>query len=173
MQRNICCQQLECLYHVTPSDVKPGGFGELFAGQAGVARCVGHLSVRAVCAYEPYPHALDDMAITCKPDAYIRDFDLLLPDVVVDLLPQIYCREITSVHLGPPCVSLSKLYQNLGPGRRSHKTWYGILRNAKEVMRNKTIGVCMLVLRAIWETGATATLEHPLSSGTWRLQCIH
>jgi len=55
----------------------------------------------------------------------------------------------------------------------SHKVWCGSLRNPKEVMGNKTIGVCMLVLRAIWETGGTAALEHPLSSGIWRLQCIH
>ena len=27
MQRNICCRQLERLYHVAPSDAKPGGLG--------------------------------------------------------------------------------------------------------------------------------------------------
>ena len=122
MQRNFCCPQSERLYHVAPSDAKPGGLEELFAGHAGVARSVGHLSTRTVCAYEPYPDTHDDMGIATEPGAYIRDFDLLLPDVVVDLLSRIYCREITSVHLGPPCVSWSKLYHDLGPGKRSHKS---------------------------------------------------
>ena len=122
MQRNFSCPQSERLYHVAPSDAKPGGLGELFAGHAGVARSVGHLSTRTVCACEPYPDAHDDMGIATEPGAYIRDFDLLLPDVVVDLLSRIYCREITSVHLGPPCVSWSTLYHNLGPGKRSHKS---------------------------------------------------
>ena len=49
----------------------------------------------------------------------------------------------------------------------------GACLDEREIRGNRTIGVTVLLLRAIFEMFGCATLEHPLTSGIWRLDCIH
>ena len=46
-----------------------------------------------------FPGSADDSGL--KRGAYIAEFDLLCPMVVVSLLVDIYCRRVTRLHLGP------------------------------------------------------------------------
>ncbi len=120
---------------------------------------------------EAFPGSADDSCL--KRGAYIAEFDLLCPMVVVSLLVDIYCRRVTRLHLGPPCVTWGTLYQNLCGGSRSAERWEGSLLDVKEILGNRTAGVTFLLLRAIWEMRGVASWEHPLSSMMLRLRCCH
>ncbi len=175
MQENVCSQQLRRCYQL-PTGVaesafeRAGGFRELFAGAGGICRDLSRRGDDRCVAYEAYPESKDDSGL--KATAYLPEFDILCPMVLLSLLLDIYKRVVTRVHMGPPCQTWGGLFQNMGPGTRSPELWEGLCQDIREVLGNRTMGASVLILRAIWEVMGIASLEHPLASRIWGLKSV-
>jgi hypothetical protein len=169
MQKNILSQQIRRGRVLTAHELSDGTFVEAFAGVGRVAIAASKGGRRAV-AYEAFPGADSDSGL--KAAVYLAQYDLCDENTLVRVLFDVYSRRITSIHFGTPCHSWSTLYQNCGPGQRSRTRWWGDPNNAVETLGNRTIGATVLVMRALFETGGTFSLEHPLRSRIWGLKCF-
>ena len=169
MQKNILSQQIRRGRVLTAHELSDGTFVEAFAGVGRVAIAASKGGRRAV-AYEAFPGADSDSGL--KAAVYLAQYDLCDENTLVRVLFDVYSRRITSIHFGTPCHSWSTLYQNCGPGQRSRTRWWGDPNNAVEILGNRTIGATVLVMRALFETGGTFSLEHPLRSRIWGLKCF-
>ena len=149
---------------------KSGSFRELFAGSGGVTGFLSHRGDTDSAAFEAYPAASDDSGL--KAPEYRAEHDLLFPMVVLSLLVDIYRRAITRLHLGPPCQTWGLLFQNLGPGTRTDAQWAGDCSDERETRGNRTMGVAILLPRAIWEIYGTASFEHSLTTRIWKLRSV-
>ena len=169
MQKNILSQQIRRGRVQTSDELSRGLFVEAFAGVGRVASAASK-GGRLAEAYEAFPGADSDSGL--KAPVYLAQYDLCDESTLVRVLVDVYTRRITSIHFGTPCHSWSTLYQNCGPGQRSRTRWWGDPGNAVEIFGNRTIGATVLVMRALFETGGTFTLEHPLRSRIWTLKCF-
>jgi hypothetical protein len=171
MQQNILRYKLRKRRVLSDADISSGGFIEAFAGEGAVAAAVTRADPdRTVTPLEAYPGCEDDSGFGAP--QYVMEHDLTNEAVVLDLLLKIYHGVITGCHFGTPCHTWGLLYQQCGPGHRGPDRWFGSLRDKKEVLGNRTLGVTVLLIRALYESGGTVTFEDPKRSFAWKLACF-
>ena len=102
MNANLGGCRIKQLFPFSPPSIYDG-FGDLFAGEAGVSKKVDKLDVRSVRTFEAYPGCDSDTGVGAA--VYLPELDLTSADVVLKLLLDIYLFRIRRAHCGTPCHS--------------------------------------------------------------------
>jgi hypothetical protein len=134
---------------------------EVFSGAGGLTRSMLDRHIPMDVPMEAFPNR----------HTYIRDHDLRLPCVVQRLLEDINHGCYKYLHFGMPCSSFSQI-QRLNSGTRTKERPEGDGSRPNEEEGNLLAEGVVLLCEALVGKGGFYSIENPLSSRFWELECL-